>query len=280
MRTCYCDQCTADGNNAQGAPQCRSTLQQHKKTQQALDRIRQTSSPMSSLEASQSFERAAILETLRDRVVTDDNPLFRANIARHDPLDVPDVVTVESTMSPRPVHLPSARELEMRISRFKLPSALRFLFPPTSPTSMYPGPCGHVAWDGGPSALRLEDSANAKTLLHVAYIQAHHETAMHSLRGPPPSTSLLSIFHVLDSEIKRMEQFRMEEWERQRPRQSPGLPNARTDGDVHPIHYDTGMSHRLYNRPPNPHITWQVDSGRLLLSTPPSSMWQYSWSLS
>lgn len=245
MRACYCDKCTADGHNVQGAPQSRSTLQQHKRTQEAVDRIRQTSSTMSPLEASQSFQRDTILETLRDRVVTDDNPLFRAGIALHNPPDVPDVVTVESSMSSSPFHLPSAAELQMRISRYKFPPSLRFLFPPTSPTSMYPGSGGYFAWDDGPSGLRMDDTANAKTLLHVAYLQAHHDTVMHCLRGPRPSTSLLSVSCVLDSELQRMEKFRMEEWERQRPRQRPGVPDARADRDVQPVHYDTSMSHRL-----------------------------------
>lgn len=243
MRSCYCDQCTADGNNAQDALQCRSALQQHKKMQQATDRIRQTSSAMSLLEASQSFEQAAILGTLRNRVVTDESPLFRASIARHDPPDVPDVVTVDSTRSPSPFHLPSAAELQMRISRYKLPPTLRFLFPPTSPMSMYPGSGGHTAWDNGPSALRLEDSANAKTLLHVAYFEPRHATAMHFSRCPLPSTSLLSTPRTPDSELQRMVQFGKGEWERQRSRQRPGFPDTHVGRDVLPVHYDSGTSH-------------------------------------
>lgn len=107
---------------------------------------------------------------------------------------------------------------------------------------MYPGECGYVVWDEGPSGLRSDVRANAHVLLHVAFLQAHfgHATAR-SLAGNDFLDHILALLQAIRSELERMEHLRRDEWRRQQYLSANVAAAGTMQLSSRPVFYNTGI---------------------------------------
>ncbi|KAJ8456027.1 hypothetical protein ONZ51_g12281 [Trametes cubensis] len=239
MPQCFCDLCTDNGNNTSGALQSRSACQKHKQKQKMKDALRPKGTPEGENGALGAFHRIALVEALRDCGGGDDHPLFRTVASTQPPADMSEVPAIELDSLVHAFHFPETVDIEERITTYRTPPALLFLFPPGTSTSMYPSSCEYDAWDSGPSGLESTSPGNAETLLHVAFLQSNYEIVvqhLQSIRGVAPD-SLLRSARLLLSELQRMERFRQDEWNRQL--RLVGSASQRAAAPY--IYYDTGM---------------------------------------
>ena len=183
---CFCDRC-----GSQGALQSRATHSKHEKAQQARSRLFHVQEPA---------------------------------VTSSPPQDPHDLKQVQSTGTPiskssSVVRDPSSSAVESRIAQFIRPKRMKFNYPPTSPTAMYPGGCwGGNTWREGPAALRTEDPSNATVLLHVSFLLVTHEALKKSTGGSRTEREHLQ--KRIYNELLALEAWRMSEWIRQQ-REAP-----------------------------------------------------------
>lgn len=183
---CFCDRC-----GSQGALQSRATHSKHEKAQQARSRL---------------FH-------VQESVAISSPP--------QDPHDLKQVRSTGAPISQSSsvVQGPSSSAVESRIAQFIRPKRMKFKYPPSSPTAMYPGDCwGENTWREGPAALRMEDPSNATVLLHVSFLIGTHEALKGTTGGSRAEHENLQ--KRIYNELLALEEWRMSEWIRQQ-REAP-----------------------------------------------------------
>ena len=92
---------------------------------------------------------------------------------------------------------------------FRLPDKLEFVYPPSTPTAMYPGPISALAWDVGPSALLPNSPTNAQMLLHVSYLRSV-TVALNQMNGCCPKRD--GLLSRVTHRLALLERWKMSRW--------------------------------------------------------------------
>lgn len=228
MPFCHCDTCTHDGETPEGAWQSRATCSKHAQSQRAQERLRTTAVHSGGHEPpARDFERDTILDTLEAPDVFPENPLWRGVQGVHTIL--PKSHLSSSTRPSEPTDTPDLNsgqgveyttleilncQIDSHLSSFSRPLTLRFVFPPTSPTAMYPGPHEEHLWDEGPSAV-VVDTDSAATMLHVKYLRSAQHSLPRTCGGGQALVIWKKVSRKLAEELEGLELFRSHEWRRQ-----------------------------------------------------------------
>ncbi|KAI0706637.1 hypothetical protein C8Q76DRAFT_696813 [Earliella scabrosa] len=94
---------------------------------------------------------------------------------------------------------------------FVQPQNVDFMYPPTVPTAMYPGPNHDQSWREGPVALRQESPSNASVLLHISTLLM----ARDAVDRDPHLRNQQELRRIVLAEMNKLEQWRMSQWIRQ-----------------------------------------------------------------
>lgn len=191
MPFCYCDICTRGGRCPQGSIQSATTVREHQHAQRLWHSHQYTTG-------------------------------HRMQMFHGWP-------SSWHTSTPRqgsPPRSPSDADLELRtvldrvrghILGFQLPVALVFAHPPRIAQSIYPVTSHSNSWCAGPSSLDVTDPQNASILEHILAIQSAHGQLQHLMLelGHSPSITLVTLSHVISTELARLEAFRQTMWNMQ-----------------------------------------------------------------
>ncbi|RPD65575.1 hypothetical protein L226DRAFT_567212 [Lentinus tigrinus ALCF2SS1-7] len=159
-------------------------------------------------DAQVEVEAASITATLSSGESRRESPLWRGREIPYDKVtDAAEPILVPSGQTTADVLADTAS----RISNFVYPEDASFMYPPTTPTAMFPGSGreSRYLWEKCPSALRRDSPGNAAFLLHAAYLRFIVEQPLvtEQLQG--------QLVIMAESALREMEAWLMSEWFRQ-----------------------------------------------------------------
>lgn len=205
--TCLCDQCTLGGVRPQGSVISKSGRQAHKSAEKAR-------------RCFENLEESVLRATLRKADdCYEEDPLWRG---RTSTSSTPKLISLSPQQHTDLRQFTEGKmgsseynEITLQISSaktsFMTPVRLDFLWPPSSPTDMYPRGLSDD-WTVGPNALRSGSTRNAPLLLYVnLLVAAAKRVQIGEVQGDKAHKLERSVFVELD----RLESIRQVAWEKQ-----------------------------------------------------------------